>query len=90
MKVHVVQYEEGGIPQEPQLFVDIDDAADYYQQMAMDQGFRMRGLRDLNETFEQYRIDYWRAIDEEDTDQEQEAYPDFDRDDTVRYWEIEL
>ena len=88
--VHVVQYEHSGIPDEPLLFTDPREAMDRYYNLIREQGFRE--IRP-GETLEKYYDTYWDVLNQcDDTDWEQnlEDSPDFDPDDTIRYWEIEL
>lgn len=81
--VHVVQYEHGGIPDDPYLTLDYDKALLKYQELLVQQGFReMREHEDLR----LYAHEYESALQ----GNLYEKYPKFKTEDTVRWWDIEV
>ena len=80
--VHIIQYEHGGIPQEPFLFMDDDKAFEKFEELVIDQGFRKRRNSESRHAFE---AAYAQAL-EAHIIQVYDSCPGLKNDDNVRWW----
>lgn len=96
--VHVVQYEEGGIPLEPQLFFNIEDAGKCFEEMVVEcQNFRKKKE---DESWDDYKDKYIeiqygpRGLNNEEGLWSKEDYATWkgmrNIDDCVRWWKREI
>lgn len=85
--IEIVQYESGGIPDEPEVFLNEKSAFRKFQELVVEQGFRKRTK---NETLADYCNQYYDSLDRDPETMEQEKNNLPDPDDTVRWWTKEI